>query len=79
MKTLERITETTDIETALFLMSHIDNPCSVKVDNRVVNIRDFYIRRAKEVLSRLKNPYARDLLQSKIEEYAPYLIRGSSQ
>lgn len=76
METLEQITEVTDIELAMFLMLHIDNPCSMKVGDRTVNLRFFYLSEAKKVLSRLKNPYARNLLQSKINEYQ---FRASSR
>ncbi len=66
MKDLEQLT---DMETVLFLISHIDNPCSVQVEGTIVDIKNFYIRIAKEVLPRLENPWAADMLKSKIAEY----------
>ncbi len=60
----------TDIEVALFFMRHIDEPCGTElVDGSYVNIREFYIQIAKQILPTLTNPYAKTLLEQKIEEY----------
>ena len=65
-----------DITFALNLARHIDNPCTVQVGDKEENIRSFYLRQAEIALFRLESPYARDFLQSKIDEYKP---RASSQ
>ena len=60
----------TDIEAVTFLNRHIDNPCEVEVaPGQMENIRDFYLREARELLPTLTNPHAKRLLEMKIEEY----------
>ncbi|MBM3206225.1 MAG: hypothetical protein FJZ43_01200 [Candidatus Staskawiczbacteria bacterium] len=60
----------TDIELALFLIGHIDNPCEAEVVPGVKeNIRGFYIKMAEESLEKMSNENAKDLLKSKIKEY----------
>jgi len=60
----------TDIEIAQFLINHIDNPCEVEVaPDQIENIRGFYIRQAKGLISGMTNEFAIDILQQKIEEY----------
>ena len=60
-----------DIEIALFLAGHIDNPCIDPITGK--NIRPFSIRLAKEQLPRFSNPYAVTFLRDKIEEYSQVL------
>jgi len=60
----------TDIETAVLLFQHIEEPCGMKLENgREVNIRQFYLDEAREKLKRMKNPFARELLKDQIEKY----------
>lgn len=60
----------TDMETALFLAGHIDNPCEAEVEpGKFENIRKFYLREAKEQLLKIKEPNARRFLELKIKEY----------
>jgi len=58
-----------DSEIAGFLMFHIENPCGVEVDGKRVNIRNFYLERAREILPNLTNPFAKRALELKIGEY----------
>ena len=59
-----------DMEIALFLTRHIDDPCEVEVaPGQLENIRDFYIREAKRLLLKMTNPNAKQLLELKIKEY----------
>ena len=63
-----------DMEIALFYMAHIDRPC---VDRQTGhNLRDFYIRGAKEILPRLTNPFAKEALEIKIGEYEDRTLNG---
>lgn len=60
----------TDMEQALFLATHIDNPCEVEAEpGKFENIRGYYLRQAREALLRMKEPNARRFLESKIKEY----------
>jgi hypothetical protein len=56
-----------DMKIAMFYLRHIEHPCTDHITGR--NIRPFYIKRVKEVLPTLTNPYAISLLKSKIKEY----------
>lgn len=64
-----------DLEFALFLATHIDNPCKVTVGNAVYNIRGFYLREAKAVLPKIKDADARKILSDKIRQYEPSPLR----
>jgi hypothetical protein len=57
-----------DIELALFLIKHIEEPC-IEPQTKS-NIRDFYIRQAKKLIKEFENPFATDLLNQKIQEYS---------
>lgn len=64
----------TDFEVAMFYSSHIDNPCEAEAMGETKNIRDFYIRAARQLLDesnkkRLMDPDAREILKNKIKEY----------
>ncbi len=62
--------DATDMELALFLIGHMDNPCEVEVAPGVKeNIREFYVKRAGEVITKMTNEYAKELLELKIKEY----------
>lgn len=71
----ERVTSdsgvASDIEIAMFFSYHIDHPCSAQVGDRVLNIRDFYIREARNILTKFTNQDAKTLLELKIREYQP--------
>ena len=59
-----------DMEMALFLGNHIENPCSVKVGDKTENIRDFYIREARErIIPTMTNPFAIEYLEKIIAKY----------
>lgn len=58
-----------DMESVLFLITHIENPCTTVVDGETHNIRDFYLREADKLIPKLINPHARELLQGSIEKY----------
>ena len=67
----EKISEkTSDMEIALFLAGHIDNPCEAEVTpGKKENIREFYLRGARNVLSEMTNENAKRFLELKIKEY----------
>lgn len=69
-KMTERVNEASDMETALFLVSHIENPCTVRVNGEIKNIRDFYLRESRNLLNKLTNPFAKEFLKNKISEYS---------
>ncbi len=62
-----------NMEVAMMLATHIENPCSVEVEGRTENIRYFYLEMAERILPSFTNFFARDFLQSKINEYQPTL------
>jgi len=69
-KNLKKEEKANDIELAEFLVKHIDNPCTVELENgRIENIRPFYIREAKKALENMTDPVAIDLLKRKIQDY----------
>jgi len=53
----------------LRLIQHIENPCSVEVKGKVMDIRRFYLRLADEMLFNLENPFAGDMLKEYIDKY----------
>jgi len=67
----EKILEkASDMELALFLAKHIDNPCEVEVaPGEKENIREFYLREAKKALSVITDENAKKFLELKIKEY----------
>lgn len=70
---MENIPEgATDIEIAILLSEHIDNPCGTEVaPGRVENYRKFYLAQAKKMLSGMTNESAKEMLVDKIREYEP--------
>jgi len=58
-----------DMEISLILATHIRNPCSVVVGGKIHNIRDFYLRLARETAPQLKDSYAINFLKSVIVQY----------
>jgi len=66
-KNFEKIEQPTDMEFALFLVQHINNPCE---DSQGNNRRDFYIREAKKALETIQNPGAKQLLENIIQKYS---------
>ena len=65
----EIIGKASDMEIAIFLMKHIDDPCSTSLPSGAqVNIRDFYIRIANEIIPKMTNENARILLENKVKE-----------
>ncbi|MFA5318716.1 MAG: hypothetical protein WC323_04605 [Patescibacteria group bacterium] len=67
MENFEKREKATDMELALFLIKHINNPCEDLHEN---NIRDFYIREAKKALDTFRNPEAKQLLEDIIQKYS---------
>ena len=66
----------TDLEIALELTKHIQNPCGVLVNGEFQHIRPFYLRLARETLLDLKDVHAKDFLESIIKIYEwLYLLR----
>ncbi|MDP3014929.1 MAG: hypothetical protein Q8N28_00675 [bacterium] len=67
----EKIPEkASDMEIALFFAKHIDNPCEVEVaPDKKENIREFYLREARNALSKMTNENAKRFLELKIKEY----------
>jgi hypothetical protein len=59
----------TDMQVAMFLKQHIDNPCGITVDGKKVNIKGFYIGEARKMLGGIKNHFARELLEEEIKRY----------
>jgi hypothetical protein len=62
----EKKEKATDMELAVFLAYHIDNPCEDLSGN---NIRDFYVREAKRVLENFQDAEAKKLLIDVIQKY----------
>lgn len=60
--------QATDMEFALFLIKHINNPCEDLSGN---NVRDVYIREAKRALGTIKNLEAKKLLEDTVHKYQP--------
>jgi hypothetical protein len=62
----------TDMQAAIELANHLRAPCTVEVQGRLKNIRAFYLRLAREMLSDLEkkgtsNPAAVDFLRLEIQ------------
>lgn len=68
---IEKIPEkASDMEIALFLAGHIDNPCETEVaPSEKANIREFYLKEAEKALSEMTDEDAKRFLESKIKEY----------
>lgn len=67
MENFEKDEIATDAEIASFLIQHINNPCEDLQGN---NIREIYIREAKNVLNTFQDPQARKLLEDTIKKYS---------
>lgn len=67
MKNFEKKEVATDMEMALLLIKHIENPCEDLHGN---NLRDFYIRDAKRALTTFHDPDAEQLLMNVIKKYS---------
>ena len=62
--------EADDMKLAVLLYNHIENPCEVELpDGSRKNIRHVYINEAERALEKLKNPYARKILEDVIKKY----------
>ena len=60
----------TDKQFADFLIRHIENPCEVEVEPGVkMNIRDFYIRLAREEMPEMTDTEAIQDLEDTINQY----------
>ena len=58
-----------DLEFALFLSEHIENPCGFEMNGSYYDGRDIYLREAKRALPQIKYVLAKDILLKKIEKY----------
>ena len=58
-----------DMEVALCLSYHIENPCTSEVNGITVSCRKHHLRLAKEVLHSLINPLAKEFLEEIIIQY----------
>ncbi|MFA5413584.1 MAG: hypothetical protein WC348_03535 [Patescibacteria group bacterium] len=67
MENFERKERESDMELALFLIKHIQEPCKDLDGN---NIRDFYVREAKKALDDFENPEAKRLLENILKRYS---------
>jgi len=56
----------TDMELFFIYSEHLDNPCFTIINGEKHTIRVFWERLATQVLKRMTNPYAKDLLEKKI-------------
>ncbi|MFH1270107.1 MAG: hypothetical protein ABII03_00545 [Nanoarchaeota archaeon] len=66
----KNIAQALDMEVVLNIIYHIENPCTVEVGNETKNIRNFYLKCAKEnILSTLTNPFAREFLEETLRKY----------
>jgi len=67
----EKIPEkASDMELAIFLAKHIDNPCEAEVEpGRKENIRELYLREARNMLPKMVDINAKEFLELKIKEY----------
>ncbi len=66
MKNLEK---STDMGIALELATHIENPCTVEVNGREENLRNFYMGEAERIIPTFQNQSAKKFLESVMEEY----------
>jgi len=68
---LERkVAQAQETEFVVQLIWHIQNPCGTTLPSgKEVNLRDFYLRQAEEVLPKLTNPNAIGLLKAEIERW----------
>ena len=70
MEKENNLEKATDMEVVFFYEFHIENPCEVEVDGKIKNIREFYLREAREnVLPTLTNPFAKKYLEDLINKY----------
>ena len=60
----------TEMQVVDFLILHIDNPCKVELSSgEMAHIRHVYINEAKNYLSKMNNPWAKEMLENKIKQY----------
>lgn len=65
-----KMEKASDMEVALFFAKHIDNPYEVEVaPGKKENAREFYLREAKNALSKMTDESAKRFLELKIKEY----------
>jgi len=57
----------TDFEIATCFAYHIREPCVEPITGQ--NIRHFYIQEARKVIPKLKNPFARAILEDTLKLY----------
>jgi len=66
MTNFEQREMASDIEIAMKLIQHIEEPCEAPTGD---NIREFYLNEARKVLETMKEPSARALLQEVVDKY----------
>ncbi|MCP6719297.1 MAG: hypothetical protein KJI71_03640 [Patescibacteria group bacterium] len=64
----KNINQPTDMEIALFLAAHLDNPCGIYIDGKWHDIRYFYKGLAQKLLASMTNPEAKEFLEKKISK-----------
>ncbi|MDP1884051.1 MAG: hypothetical protein Q8L10_01665 [Candidatus Moranbacteria bacterium] len=67
-KIIEEGEVATDMEVAMNLIKHIDNPY---VDGQGNSAREVYVEEARNVLDTLTNPEAKKMLEDAIKEHSP--------
>ena len=65
----QNIEKITDLEIVLKLANHIEHPCGIDIEGTHYDIRDFYLRIARETLPELKNEYAKEFLKGIMKIY----------
>lgn len=62
--------EISDMERVLFWTRHIENPCSIKINDREENIRNFYLREVRKmVMPTIKDEFAKEYLEIILKKY----------
>jgi len=67
MENFEKKEKATDMEFALFLIQHINNPCEDPQGN---NLRDFYIKEAQKSLDTFQDQETKQVLEDAIKKYS---------
>lgn len=58
-----------DLEIVLGIVGHIEHPCSTCIKGIEYNLRDFYLRIAKDLIPELRNEPAKEFLSAIIKIY----------
>lgn len=66
MEEIDRFNDMSDIEIAVSLVQHLENPCKDGYGNTLLPM---WINIAKQMARTFENPYATELVLTKIREY----------